>query len=244
MMYILDDLGYIQEFSSNHISCNNKSCTEYKGTIPSGYSSLEEWAINANIRAYKIVNGNLSYDETRDRELQEEYKQGIANEVVITSTNNAPDNTGNWVLIDKEFTPEYIYSTDTTYITRTKLSSADIRIRRSGHSISISVEMKANVQINDTNVVLGTLNLSAIGLKSKKGNDWVSGFTDDGNCMVMIYITESTNGTPQITASDIIPDSYISTGKAIGFSHTFVAESIASMDDSKCNKFYWKRKGE
>jgi hypothetical protein len=62
-MYILDDLGYIQEFSSNHISCNNKNCIEYKGTIPSGYSSLEEWAINANIRAYKIVNGKDVFGE-------------------------------------------------------------------------------------------------------------------------------------------------------------------------------------
>lgn len=243
MRYILDDLGYIEEVSSNEMFCNNKSCTEYTGAIPGGYESLDEWLMRANIRAWKIVDGNLEFDPDRDLELR--YEQLDTNdEIAITSIPKAPYREGEWVLVDKEFTPEYIYSNDTTYITRTKLSSADIRIRRSGHSITVSVEMKANVQINDTNVVLGELKLSEMGLKSKRGNDWVSGFTDEGNCMVMIYISDSLNGTPQIIASDIIPDDYVSTGKPIGFSYTFVAESVDSMDDSKCNKFYWKRKKE
>lgn len=73
MRYILDDLGYIEEVSSNLMECNDKGCTAYSGTIPEGYDSLEEWAMNANIRAYKIVNNNLTYDADRDAALQEEW---------------------------------------------------------------------------------------------------------------------------------------------------------------------------
>lgn len=75
MNYILDDLGYIEEISfGGEIVCSNKSCTEYNGNIPSGYETLLEWSLNANIRAYKIVNGDLVYDENKDKELQAIYK--------------------------------------------------------------------------------------------------------------------------------------------------------------------------
>lgn len=73
MRYILDSSGYIESVSCNTFECNDKSCTEYTGTIPEGYSSLEAWATTANIRAYKIVNGNLSFDKTRDEALQAEW---------------------------------------------------------------------------------------------------------------------------------------------------------------------------
>lgn len=75
MFYILDDLGYIEDTSSHYIEKDEKTCTEYTGTIPEGYDSLDDWVLNANIRAYKIVGGNLTYDADRDAELQEEYNK-------------------------------------------------------------------------------------------------------------------------------------------------------------------------
>lgn len=75
MRYILDDSGYIEEVTFGAmIECNNKGCTEYTGTIPDGYTSLVEWSDNANIRAYKIVDGNLTFDADRDAELQAEWE--------------------------------------------------------------------------------------------------------------------------------------------------------------------------
>ena len=77
MRYILSDTGYIDAIAFGAtIECKNKSCTEYTGTVPSGYTSLCEWADNANIRAYKIVDGNLVFDEEEDDRLQEEYDNG------------------------------------------------------------------------------------------------------------------------------------------------------------------------
>ena len=71
MRYILNNSGYIQAISFNNaMTCDNKSCTEYTGSVPTGYGSLEEWNENANINAYKIVDGNLTYDSEEDARLQ------------------------------------------------------------------------------------------------------------------------------------------------------------------------------
>lgn len=73
MRYILDDLGYVEACSSgNPITCQNKSCTEYTGTIPDGYTSIEEWVLEANVGAYYIVDGNLTYDADKDAEIEAE----------------------------------------------------------------------------------------------------------------------------------------------------------------------------
>lgn len=73
MRYILDDNGYIDSVSCTPFNCKDKSCTEYTGEIPSGYESIAEWAQNANIRAYKVVEGNLTLDEVKAAELEAEW---------------------------------------------------------------------------------------------------------------------------------------------------------------------------
>lgn len=73
MRYILDDNGYIDSVSCTPFNCKDKSCKEYTGAIPTDYESLTEWATTANIKAYYLVNGNLTLDETRKAELEEEW---------------------------------------------------------------------------------------------------------------------------------------------------------------------------
>ncbi len=67
MRYKINNEGYIIEVFFN---CYIGDCNEYTGTIPDGYETLLEWSEKANIQAYKIVDGNLVYDENRDKELQ------------------------------------------------------------------------------------------------------------------------------------------------------------------------------
>lgn len=74
MRYILDSNGYVESVSCTPIVCNDKGCTEYTGNVPDGYSSLEEWATTANVKAYKVVNGQLVYDSAKDTELQALYE--------------------------------------------------------------------------------------------------------------------------------------------------------------------------
>lgn len=73
MRYILDEDGYIYGVSSNPIECDNKDYIEYTGTVPEGYDTIEQWATTANIRAYKIVNGQLVYDADRAAALEAEW---------------------------------------------------------------------------------------------------------------------------------------------------------------------------
>ena len=74
MRYILDDNGYVEAFGTHPITCSNKSCTAYEGDVPEGYETIEEWVQMANIRAYKVVDGQLVYDSVRDEELQALYE--------------------------------------------------------------------------------------------------------------------------------------------------------------------------
>jgi hypothetical protein len=70
MRYKTDENNYI---SAVFFNCYIGTCAEYTGTVPTGYTSLEEWASNANIEAYKIVDNNLVYDSARDAELQAQW---------------------------------------------------------------------------------------------------------------------------------------------------------------------------
>lgn len=66
MRYILDTDGYVAYASvGNEIECDGESCVLYSGTVPEGYTSIEDWMSEANINAYKIVDGNLVLDSAR-----------------------------------------------------------------------------------------------------------------------------------------------------------------------------------
>lgn len=83
MRYILNNEGYIETISfSNEIECNNKTCTEYTGTVPSGYSSLAEWSEKAVIQAYKITNGNLTHDPDKETDLLNEWKEQTGQKIL------------------------------------------------------------------------------------------------------------------------------------------------------------------
>ena len=73
MRYILDSKGYIANVSFGaEISCDLGNCTEYNGDIPDGYSILEEWHDEEidRLNAWKIVDGNLIFDEAKCKELE------------------------------------------------------------------------------------------------------------------------------------------------------------------------------
>lgn len=79
MRYILDENGYVELCSATKLVCEDRTCTEYTGSIPDGYETIEEWAKNANIRAYKVIDGELVYDANKDAELQAQYELDASN---------------------------------------------------------------------------------------------------------------------------------------------------------------------
>lgn len=67
MRYIADSGGYVKQVSFGaDITCDGVTCTEYTGSIPTGYASLESWYLVESEKLYrwKVVNGNLTLDSS------------------------------------------------------------------------------------------------------------------------------------------------------------------------------------
>lgn len=66
MRYITDSNGYIKELSFGAtITCGGSECTEYTGSIPDGYESLEDWYLAECDKLYRwqIIGGELTLDK-------------------------------------------------------------------------------------------------------------------------------------------------------------------------------------
>lgn len=163
------------------------------------------------------------------------YKVG---DIVITGANANPGDRygGTWELIDKEFKAQYIYDQDSVYFTRGKVSAGNLRLDYTGHSITLNMGFTNSVQLNDTEVNIGTLKLSAMGVTALPHAYYTLGYTDGGNCVSMLTITS----TGAISCVDVIPDSYIAVGGNNFFSVVFNFNKN-QMSDDMCDKFYWKR---
>lgn len=73
MRYKLDSNGYVQVVMWG---CHTGLCSEYTGEVPTGFSSLVEWADKACINAYYLdENGNLVLDSERQNLLQTKYEK-------------------------------------------------------------------------------------------------------------------------------------------------------------------------
>lgn len=95
MRYELDSSGYI---SKVFFGCKSGKCTAYSGTVPSGYSSLVDWSNRANIRAYKIVSGNLTYDSARDTTLKNQWNTEVENSKISNYISSQGSNSnGSWI---------------------------------------------------------------------------------------------------------------------------------------------------
>jgi hypothetical protein len=121
MRYILNNENYIEEISfSNEIECNNKTCTEYMGIVPTGYSSLLEWSEIAVIQAYKVVGGNLTHDPNKETDL--------LNEWAIQESRNKPEVIGNKVTSINENSTDIQYpSAKCLYRTISSLDIPDVQ---------------------------------------------------------------------------------------------------------------------
>lgn len=73
MRYILNNEGYVYDISFGaDIYCDLGDCKQYTGEIPSGFNSLEQWHDEEieRLNAWKIVEGNLVFDESKAIEIQ------------------------------------------------------------------------------------------------------------------------------------------------------------------------------
>lgn len=161
MRYEIDESGYI---TNVYFNCHSGTCTAYvlvedggKGTIPDGYETLEEWAENANIRAYKIVDGNLEFDANRDEILQTQYEKEHEDNRYVC--HKEISNLTNLVKSDNA----------DTYLTSTSILSNLIEVTDSNKFASTYIELLTNENIsNKLHIKFNNGNLLTNSATSKK----------------------------------------------------------------------------
>jgi hypothetical protein len=100
MFYTLYNTDYIQNV---YFGCTNaeETAIEYVGDMPAGYTSFEDWAEQENINAWRVVEGDLVYDASKDEELQEQYNADHEDNRHITNK-ELQDTLANTSLTDEE----------------------------------------------------------------------------------------------------------------------------------------------
>lgn len=171
--------------------------------------------------------------------------------VYINTTNTNPSGTlgGTWTLIHKGFQYQIVNDPVTFNSTNTQ-NGASVAILN-GNQIELRMTFAPKVELNDSTVAIGQLELADIGLTGKYGeyivymNDAAGGFA-----MLQISNTGAITSVDTVTKSNattIDDGASIDTGKAIspttstGQARASLIFAQTSMVDSFCDEFHWKR---
>lgn len=106
MRYIADSDGYVKEVSFGAvITCGTSECVEYTGTVPEGYTSVEDWfnVCGGELYRWKIVDGNLTPDPSAEAPV--EPPSGSDTDIVYLESVDdmpAPGNAGQLYVIPQE----------------------------------------------------------------------------------------------------------------------------------------------
>lgn len=160
--------------------------------------------------------------------------------VCITSTNTNPSTTfggGTWSLTHKRF--KYQIVEDVITFNTTNTQSGDSVAVINGEQIEIRLTFAPKVELNDSTIAIGQLNLADIGLTGKY-SEYVPFFADGGNGIAYLQVTNTgviqTQDVVTKTSGGTIPAS-TSTGQA----RLSVMFGQGSMVDSFCDEFHWVR---
>lgn len=159
--------------------------------------------------------------------------------VYISSTNTNPSGTlgGTWSLIHKRFAYKVVEDPITFNATNTQ--SGDSVAVINGEQIELRIAFAPKVELNDTSIAIGQLNLDQVGLSGKYG-EYTSFLADGGNGIAIMYVSNtgaiSTQEVITKTSGGTIPAS-TSTGQA----RVSLMFAQTSMLDSFCDEFHWKR---
>ena len=164
------------------------------------------------------------------------------NSVVITSTNENPSSRlgGTWELIDKEFKP--LLDNTNGYFTATdNIELMDAYVMRTGHNIKMRISFYNKVALGDSTVNIGTVDYTGLGCPNgiSFGLYYVVGASDGGQGVIEFALAYNTGVLSSVdvitrTESSIPVDSSC----YVLLDILLVPDLI---DDSACDKFYWKR---
>lgn len=171
--------------------------------------------------------------------------------VVCMNTNTNPSTLygGTWQLIDKQFSNLHVKDTTGTYFTKdnTYTNTFELLVYRAGHSLSFRLQIKLATAIstNASGMLLGTLNLSALGFDTTGGMSPARTFFWGGGTTGTLQATIAASGAVQ--GWNVTEGATIASGKTLMAQWTIVApawmttDTTSYMDDSACDKFFFKR---
>ena len=160
--------------------------------------------------------------------------------VYISSTNTNPSGTlgGTWSLIHKRFA-YLIVENPVTFDSTTTQSGAVSTAVLNGETIQLRMTFANKVDLADSNVTIGQLNLDQIGL-SGKYSEILPYFNDGGGGIGMLTISNTgaiANGEVVVKGTATSIPAGTSTGQVRGS----LMFGQGSMLDSFCDEFHWKR---
>lgn len=160
--------------------------------------------------------------------------------VYISSTNTNPATTlggGTWTLTHKRFAYQIIEDPITFNTTNTQ--SGDSVAVINGEQIELRLSFAPKVDLTDSTIEIGQLNLAQIGLTGKYA-EYVPFFADGGNGIAYLQVTNAgviqTQDVVTKASGGTIPAS-TSTGQA----RVSLMFGQGSMMDSFCDEFHWQR---
>lgn len=228
LRYILDKDGYVFHASlGGLIICDLGECIEYTGEIPDGYDDLFKWydetVSNNSLNAWKIVDGNLVYDEKRYNDLQALYKQQeeenscashkwvndklrISNSVVTDELSNVKTGTSLIVLNDAGDYEIPELKVESAAIARVNVISSNKNIlgidaiSSNVNGVDININNDGTITLNGTSTDVIDFNLNGSNTNTdmlyiieKNINYAISGLTD--NVSLSLYSYDGTDRT-------------------------------------------------
>ena len=184
-----------------------------------------------------------------------------------TNTNPSTDLGGTWELVDKEFTSIHTVNASLTSDTANIFDPATnwtleesgytsaispnhgCAMTRADHTIQLSIRLKSSsVALGESNVVLGTFNLTNLGLSSILDTLHLIGWSESGNGVIMARAMASENVDTsawinQLVSTDAVTKTAggsIAANSEILFTITFNCSKDVMLD-SACDKFYFKK---
>lgn len=164
--------------------------------------------------------------------------------VYCSSTNTDPATTfgGTWELVDKGFksTQTSITQSATNY-----LSVFEVVSIRTDKTVRFRIRLTNSVELNDTTVVLGTVDLTQHGLQTYNDNYFLysvlGGVAISDGGQATIYYDFNTTGAIETNDVLTVGGTHILPVDSNFYINAVVTVEANQMIDSFCDKFYWKR---
>ena len=160
--------------------------------------------------------------------------------VCVTSTNTNPSTIfggGTWTLAHKRF--KYQIVEDVITFNTTNTQNGDSVAVINGEQIEIRLSFAPKVDLTDSTITIGQLNLASIGLTGKY-SEYAPFFADAGNGIAYLQVTN----TGVIQTQDVVTKASggtIPASTSTGQARLSVMFGQGSMMDSFCDEFHWIR---